>query len=661
MSKVITDANLSAPEALEEPGSSTYRASRSLRKRRSQTESQRFDTKVLASRIGIMSKQALARFKTVTSPVQQAFFDILDRACRKLLPASEIDSEIGQTLWSLRQYGMAVLLVSLFTNALMLTGPLYMLQIYDRVLASGSGQTLFALTILVIALYAGMGLFESIRSSMMSRVAAVFEIRHAGQVFNTNALLPIRLIGIKERPDPVRDLDQCRSTIASPAPLALFDLPWLPIYLGIVFLMHPLLGLLGTVGAGLLVVIMLLNDRSSRQVTKDTSAQIAARSAFANTVRSNPGAVMGMGMAAHLERLWFDRTKKLLELQTQSGDRAGLYSALTKSSRMFLQSAVLGLGALLAINEQITPGIMIAASIITARALAPVEQTIGGWRGLQSGWQAYKRLNAVLGLAASEPPEIAIPLPSKTLAVENLVSGPSPSSVIVKRADFSLSAGDGLGIIGPSGSGKTTLVRAMLGIWPTLSGSVRYDGLTIDQWERARFGKSVGYLPQDVEMFEGTIAANIARFDPEASVDAVMKAVTLAGVHDLIARLPDGYATELGEGKVQLSAGQRQRIGLARALYGDPFLVVLDEPNSNLDVEGDKLLAKAVQSVRERNGIAIIIAHRPSALASVDRLLVMKDGRQDDFGPKDEVMGRAVKNAPGIQTTAGLKVIWDGQ
>lgn len=543
----------------------------------------------------------------------------------------------------------------------MLTGPLYMLQIYDRVLSSRSEETLLALTVLVIGLYALMSVLEVVRSGMMARIAALFEAGMSGLVFRANALLPVEAFGMRERPDPVRDLDQCRSFIASPGPLALFDLPWLPVYLAIVYFMHPLLGMLGTVGAVILVIVMLINDRMARKPIAATSAQAASRSALASATRNNPGAVIGMGMIANLQRVWSERTGALLTAQTHAGDRAGGFSALTKGTRMFLQSAVLGLGAYLAIQEEISAGIMIAASIITARALAPVEQTIGSWRNLVAAQQARKRLMAVLGLAEQPELSVELPLPSKTLSIEKLVSGPAPSSVVLKGAAFTLKAGDGLGVIGPSGSGKTTLARAILGIWPALSGAVRFDGSTIDQWDPARMGAAIGYLPQDVDLFDGTIAQNIARFSTNMSTEAVMKAAELAGVHSLIAGLPDGYGTELGEGKFQLSAGQRQRIGLARALYGNPFLVILDEPNANLDSDGDRHLAHAIMSVRERGGIVIVIAHRPSAITAVDLLLVMKNGSQEAFGPKQDVLSKMTKNAESIQAATGLKVVKDGE
>jgi ATP-binding cassette subfamily C protein len=319
------------------------------------------------------------------------------------------------------------------------------------------------------------------------------------------------------------------------------------------------------------------------------------------------------------------------------------------------------MGAYLAILDQISAGMMIAASIITARALAPLEQTIASWRGLVAARQAKARLEATLNLSVRKKVKSLLPAPRDSLVIENLFSGPETGAIVLRGVSFNLKAGDGMGIVGPSGSGKTTLSRAILGIWPTLNGSIRLDGSTLDQWEPEAIGRSIGFLPQDVGLFDGTIGQNIARFDPDASSEAILNAARLAGVHDLIVQLPDGYDTLLGEGAHDLSAGQRQRVGLARALYGDPFLVVLDEPNANLDADGDALLSKAIASVRARGGIVLVIAHRPSALAAVDHLLMIKNGRQQAFGEKETVLGAIARNAEKLKSTIGLKVVEHGK
>jgi len=549
-------------------------------------------------------------------------------------------------------------IVSLFVNLLMLSGPLYMLQVYDRVLSSQSEQTLVALTILVIGLYGVMAALEAIRSGMMARVAGVFECTLTNPVFHTNARLAIYSDDSKERPDPVRDLDQCRSFLSGSGPLAMFDLPWLPVYLAIVFLIHPYLGILATIGAVLLVVMMLIINKLSQKPVYEGASAISHRSAMATAVRANPGAALGMGMTANLARRWEKATVGLLSAQTRAADISGTFKAITKSSRLFLQSAVLGLGAYLALQDQISAGMMLAASIISARALAPVEQVIGSWRSLIAARQAKTRLTAALELTKIKPISAKLPLPKRTLTVEGLCSGPRRANVVLRGVSFELHAGDGLGVIGGSGSGKTSLGRALLGIWPVLAGTVRLDGASIDQWTPEALGGAVGFLPQEAGLFDGTIAQNIARFDSDATTDAVIHAAKQAGVHELVTAMPDGYATQIGEGHLQLSAGQRQRIGLARALFGEPFLVILDEPNANLDADGDAFLSRAISNVRNRGGIVIVIAHRPSAsaIASVDQLLVIRDGRQIEYGPKQSVLKSMTKNSSQIQSAAGLKV-----
>lgn len=567
---------------------------------------------------------------------------------------NENESVMRHATRQMRRSFLTVGAVSLLVNLLMLTGPLYMLQVYDRVLSSRSEQTLVALTILVVGLYALMAVFDAIRSAMMVRVASVFESQLSRSVFRANALLAVLGRDEELSPDPVRDIDQCRSFLGGGGPLAMFDLPWVPIYLLLVFLIHPMLGVLATMGAIVLIVLMVINDHISGRHVSQSAGALSARSTFAQSVRNNPAATLGMGMLANLSQLWDRRTEALLSSNTKAADRSGNFKALSKGVRLLLQSAVLGMGAYLALGDQISPGMMIAASIVTARALAPVEQTIGSWRGFVAARQAINRLTMVLDITATKPLTSKLPAPEKSLTVETLYSGPDRGRVVIRGITFSLKAGEGLGVIGGSGSGKTTLARALLGIWPTIAGSVRLDGASIDQWEPDVIGRSVGFLPQEAGLFDGSIAENIARFDPNAASECVVKAAKLAGVHDLITGFEDGYLTQIGEGKMQLSAGQRQRIGLARALYGDPFLVILDEPNANLDASGDALLAEAIKSVRKRGGIVIVIAHRPSAISTVDHLLMIQDGRQQAFGSKKDVLQRMTKNSEQIRSVAGV-------
>lgn len=577
------------------------------------------------------------------------------------MSAKPKDHTIQSAMWRIRRSFVPVVLISMVINLLMLTGPLYMLQIYDRVLSSRSIQTLVALTVLVIGLYALMMLLDGIRTSMMARIAAVFEARVAPAVFRANAFLAVKTHETKGNIDPVRDLDQCRTFLSGSGPLAMFDLPWMPLYLVVVFLIHPYLGFLALAGALVLIVVMWVNNSLSEKPAARAAVEVGARSSVAAAARSNPGATLGMGMLPNIARVWDKHTSALLVAQTSGSDRAGSFTALSKGTRMMLQSGILGMGAYLAILDQISAGMMIAASIITARALAPLEQTIASWRGLVAARQAKARLEATLNLSVQKKVKSLLPAPRDSLVVENLFSGPETGEIVLRGVSFKLKAGDGMGIVGPSGSGKTTLSRAILGIWPTLNGSIRLDGSTLDQWEPEAIGRSIGFLPQDVGLFDGTIGQNIARFDPDASSEAILNAARLAGVHDLIVQLPDGYDTLLGEGAHDLSAGQRQRVGLARALYGDPFLVVLDEPNANLDADGDALLSKAIASVRARGGIVLVIAHRPSALAAVDHLLMIKNGRQQAFGEKENVLGAIARNAEKLKSTIGLKVVEHGK
>lgn len=567
------------------------------------------------------------------------------------------DRTLQSARWQLRRGFVPVAMVSLFINLLMLTGPIYMLQVYDRVLSSQSLQTLVALTVLVAGLYLVMMCLDAIRTSMLARSAALFDAKVSPAVFRANAHLQVRAPKVHEKADPVRDLDQCRNFLAGTGPIAMFDLPWMPVYLAIVFVIHPYLGLLATGAAGFLVLLMIVNNALSKAPAQEMAGHVARRSATASTTRNTPGATLGMGMLQNLSHLWAKDTQALLKAQTRGADRSGSLTAMSKSTRLMLQSAILGLGAFLVIQDQISAGMMIAASIITGRALAPLEQAINAWQGLVASRQAMERLAAVLDLGFEAPRQSAHPLPSQKLEVTNLFSGPDVSMVLLRGVSFTVEAGSGVGIIGPSGSGKTSLLNAILGLWPAVNGDIRLDGTHLDQWSRDRIGQAVGYLPQDVQLFEGSIAQNISRFDPEARLEDILAAANLAGVHQLITQLPMGYETVLGDAGSGLSAGQRQRIGLARALYRDPFLVLLDEPNANLDTAGEATLASAMQAVRDRGGIVLVVAHRPSALAAVDQLLMLKDGRQKLFGPRDEVMQKLNTRTATQQVKSNLQVV----
>ena len=569
-------------------------------------------------------------------------------------------STLSGALSACRSAFLGVGAVSLVINLLMLTGPMFMLQVYDRVLASRSVPTLIVLAGLAGALYVFFGLLEDLRGRSLLRIGQRLDTQLSGASFAAAVNLPVVLGRRGARLDPVRDLELVRQFLTGAGPAALFDMPWMPIYLAIVFLLHPYLGFLALGGAAIIVALLIINEATSRKPTQELASLNGQKAATLSSIRRNGEVVSAMGMLETLTNRWNAGNQRFLSHQQRASDRALMFSSITKAFRFLLQSAVLGLGAWLVIRQEMSSGSMIASSIITSRALAPVEQAVAHWRSFVGARQARRRLDEVLG-AEVHAPETELPAPHRDLKVENLmVAAPGETAALVQGASFRLAAGDGLGVIGPSGSGKTSLLRALVGVWPTSRGAVRLDGSELNQWTRTALGASIGYLPQDVELFEGTIAENIARFEPQPASEAVLEAARFAGVHDLVAGMDKGYDTQIGEAGARLSAGQRQRIGLARALYRSPFLIALDEPNSNLDAEGDAALTQAIKAMREKGSIIIVVAHRPSALAGVDTVLLMKDGRQAAFGPKQEVLDQLQKAQAQSQsqTPAGpLKVV----
>lgn len=536
--------------------------------------------------------------------------------------------------------------VSGVTNLLMLTGPLFMLQIYDRVLASRSVPTLVVLAGLAAGLYIFLGLLEVIRSRVLVRVGRRFEEGLGGPAFDAALTLPLRTARAQAASQPLRDLDRLRQFMSGPGPVAICDLPWLPAYLAIIFVFHPLLGWLAAAGAAVLVAATVANEAILRAPTARLARLSGTRAALAEAGRRNAEALRAMGMTGAYAARWRRTNETYLAEQQRVGDVAGGFAGTTKAFRLALQSAVLALGAWLAIRQEITPGVMIAASILVARALAPIEQAIGQWRGFLEFRQSRRRLQDTLERIGAAAPATVLPRPCARLEIAGLaVAPPGATAALVEGVRFDLRAGQGLAIIGPSGSGKSTLARALVGIWPPARGAIRLDGAEIEQWAPEALGPAIGYLPQGVELFEGTAAENIARFDPQARPEAIIDAARRAGAHDLVLSLPEGYDTPIGEGGAALSAGQRQRLALARALYGSPFLIVLDEPNASLDSEGEQALARAVLAAREAGSIVILVAHRPSALACVDQVLVMAGGRQAAFGPRDEVLRKTTMRA----------------
>jgi ATP-binding cassette subfamily C protein len=544
--------------------------------------------------------------------------------------------------------GIVVFLFSVsgIVNVLALTGSFYMLQIYDRALTSGSVPTLVALSALAIGLYLFQGLFDVIRSQVLVRVGARLDKRLAPLAHQVAIDMPRFGFSTAEALERGRDVDTVRGFLGSQGPVALFDLPWMPLYLAFVYLLHPLLGALTLGGAFVLTLLTITTEIMTRRWSGATHQAVIERNAIADSNARNAEILKAMGMARRAVGRFDRANAEHLKLQTRTNDISGSFGAISRVLRMILQSAVLGLGAYLTIQGELSAGAIIAASVASARALAPVDLAIGNWKAMVAARDSFRRLKeTVIALADLERP-MPLPAPHRSLKVEGItVAAPDSGRVLLSDVGFDLRAGQALGIIGPSGGGKTTLVRALTGIWPVLRGSVRLDGAELTQWDEEELGGHVGYLPQDVSLLDGTVEENISRFDPSADPRAIVAAAQAAGIHEMIVRLPEGYRTRLGPQGAALSAGQRQRIGLARALYRDPFLVVMDEPNSNLDSEGEAALTEAIQAIRARGGIALVIAHRPSALVAVDLVAVIQNGRLTGFGPKDEIIGGAARRA----------------
>lgn len=573
---------------------------------------------------------------------------------RALKSGSGRENPVSVAFRPIRSAFWGVAVVSFVINILMLTGPVFMLQIYDRVLASGSVPTLVVIGSLAMVLYLFYGILEGVRGRILSRLGQRVDARLSGIVYKVSNSLPVRLGRQASRLRPVQDLDTIRQFLSGPGPAAIFDIPWLPLYLGIVFLFHPLLGMVGLAGAIIISILIVLNEYMSRGPTEDASGQAGRRSAAVESGQRNAEVVAAMGMQPTLTARWDAQNSEYLETQRRAADTTGVFGTTIKTIRFILQSAILAVGAWLAIQQEITPGVMIAASIMTSRALAPIEQAVAQWRGFVASRQALRRLREVLVVADAEEEKMDLPLPDKGITVEQLFCGPFGETMpYVQNVTLELQAGDGLGVIGPSGSGKSTFARALVGVTSPLKGVIRFDGAELSQWDSEKRGEFIGYLPQDLQLFDGTIAENVARFREDAAPEKIIEAAKLADVHDMIVGLPEGYNTVIGRSGRSLSAGQRQRLALARALYDNPFLVVLDEPNSNLDAIGESALTNAIKAMREKGSIVIVIAHRPSAIATVDKILCLKDGKMAGFGPKEEVLKQVVQPIQPVRQGVG--------
>lgn len=546
-------------------------------------------------------------------------------------------SELSAALAQSRGAFIGIGVFTAAINILQLTGPLFMLEVYDRVLPARSVPTLVAISILALVMFGFQGVLDIVRSRVLVRIASAVDQSLSRRVFDLAAVLPLKAMTPASF-QPVHDLDRIRGFMSTVGPAAFFDLPWMPLYLGICFVFHPYIGWAATIGGVLLIGVTLITEYMTRQPSRAAAGLADSRMALAEASRRNAEVVQAMGMSGRLNAVWFGHNQRHLEAQRRVADIAGGMSVLSKIMRMVLQSFVLGVGAWLVINQQATAGIIIASSILTSRALAPIEVALSQWKGFITARQSWRRLNGLLAAIPAETARIELPKPSNSLSLEAIgINPPGTNRLVAQGITFQLKAGQGLGVIGPSASGKSSLVRAIVGVWPAIQGKIRIDGAALDQWTPETLGPHIGYLPQDMELFAGTVTENISRFEANPSSEAVIAAAKAASVHELILGLPNGYETQVGDAGTSLSAGQRQRIGLARALYGDPFLVVLDEPNSNLDREGDEALTKAILGVRARGGILVVVAHRPTALAGVDTVLVMLNGRQQAFGPKETV------------------------
>ena len=533
---------------------------------------------------------------------------------------------------------------SAILNILALTGSLFMMEVYDRVLPSRSVPTLLGLLALVLILYVFQGFLDALRGRLLVRIGIRLDQAMTDRVYATVMRLPIQAPKRGESIQPLRDLDTVRAYLSGPGPTAFFDLPWVPLYLAVCFAFHFWIGVTVLAGALVLVSLTLLSELLAKKSALDANRIGNQRARLAETSRRNAEALTALGMTGSTSRRWQSLNRKFLSGQVESSDLAAGLGAMGRAFRMMLQSAVLAVGAYLVINQQATAGVIIASSILSARALAPVDLAISHWRSFVGARQARERLHKLLLLLPALRTPTSLPKPQRGLSVENISAAPPDvQRAVVHEVTFSLKAGNGLGVIGPSASGKSSLARVLVGLWAPARGAVRLDGATLDQWVPDELGRHIGYLPQDVELIEGTVAENISRFDPDASSEAIIAAAKAAGVNELVLSLPQGYDTEIGEQGSALSAGQQQRVALARALYGDPFLVVLDEPNSNLDVEGDEALTQAILGVRARGAIVIVVAHRPSALSGVDHVLALNGGRQQAFGPKDEVLAKVLR------------------
>ena len=538
---------------------------------------------------------------------------------------------------------ISVGIFSFFVNALMLVPTFYMLQVYGRVMTSGSIPTLVMLTIIMTLLVATMGALELVRSRIMVRVSTKLDVLLSRSVYRASFKRALDSGGMDASAQPLNDLTGLRQFMTGNGLFAFFDAPWLPIYIAVMFMFHPWYGWVAIGSAIILLILAALNEKMTGKALAEANKENLGASLYTSKNLRNAEVIESMGMLNTLIHRWSGRQKNVLMLQSVASDKGGAIAAISKTFRMLIQSLILGLGAYLAINHEISAGLVIAGSVLLGRALAPIDLIIGSWKGFISARSQYNRLNEILDKQKAEPDRMSLPAPEGHVNVENIiVSPPGSRTPVIKGISFAVPAGMVVGVIGPSASGKSTLARALLGIWVPQHGVVRLDGADISSWDKSELGPHIGYLPQDIELFEGSISENIARFS-EVDAEKVVLAAKTAGVHEMILQLADGYDTVIGSDGANLSGGQRQRIGLARAIYGTPKLIILDEPNSNLDEVGEKALALAIQQLKAAGSTVFVITHRTNILTQLDRLLVMNNGAISMYGPREQVMAELSK------------------
>ena len=552
--------------------------------------------------------------------------------------------ELAAAFTDVKRYFIYAGFFSAAVNLLMLVPVIYMLQVYDRVVSSGSYSTLAMLTLLMVALTAALGGFEWVRSMILIAASNRIEKNLRRRISDATFKRALLTGGSVSNSQPLSDLSSLRQFLTGNGLFAFFDAPWFPIYVFVMFMFHPAFGYAAIFAGIVMIALAYTTEKVTSKKLQEANSQANWISNQVNGTLKNSEVIAAMGMADDLRHRQEKRFDEVLTLQTDASRAAGLLQSLSKTFRMVMQSLLLGLGALLALRQEISPGMMIAGSLLLGRALAPIDMLVGTWKGFTLARGQYDRLGELLNQIPKDADTMSLPAPTGKLSAEQvMVVPPGSKNIVVRGVNMELDAGEALGIVGPSASGKSCLARALLGIWPTYSGKVRLDGADIFTWDRAELGPYVGYLPQDIELFDGSISENICRFG-DVDPDKVVEAAKTAGVHGLILHLPQGYDTVIGGSGGILSGGQRQRIGLARAIYGSPKYLVLDEPNSNLDDQGERELVQAIQRVKAEGATVIIITHRTMVLQCVDKILVMRDGAASHFGPRDQVL--AALSAP---------------